>query len=81
MSVGDTCGGRSSGKAAGVLALAASPAFALMAIVTGVFGGGAVPMCPMAGASPLNGMALMYLLMSVFHAAPWLKVVARLWAR
>jgi len=25
---------------------------------------------------PLGGMVPMYLLMSVFHAAPWLKVIA-----
>jgi hypothetical protein len=28
-------------------------------------------------ASPLNGMALMYALMSIFHAAPWLKLISR----
>jgi hypothetical protein len=27
-------------------------------------------------ASPLNGMALMYALTSVFHAAPWLKLIS-----
>src|SRR5581483_6893275 len=27
-------------------------------------------------ASPLGGMALMYALMSVFHAAPWLKLIS-----
>jgi hypothetical protein len=27
-------------------------------------------------ASPLNGMALMYALMSIFHAAPWLKLIS-----
>ena len=25
--------------------------------------------------SPLNGMVTMYLLMSAFHAAPWLKLI------
>ena len=25
--------------------------------------------------SPLSGMATMYLLMSAFHAAPWLKLI------
>ena len=28
------------------------------------------------GASPLSGMALMYLLMSAFHLAPWLKLIS-----
>jgi hypothetical protein len=28
-------------------------------------------------ASPLTGMVAMYLLMSAFHLAPWLKLVAR----
>jgi hypothetical protein len=28
------------------------------------------------GASPLNGMVLMYGLMSVFHSTPWLKLIA-----
>jgi hypothetical protein len=28
-------------------------------------------------AFPLSGMVSMYLLMSVFHAAPWLKLVSR----
>jgi hypothetical protein len=28
------------------------------------------------GASPLTGMTAMYVLMSVFHAAPWLKLVS-----
>jgi hypothetical protein len=27
-------------------------------------------------ASPINGMALMYALMSIFHAAPWLKLIS-----
>ena len=26
--------------------------------------------------SPLNGMAPMYLLMSAFHSAPWLKLIS-----
>jgi hypothetical protein len=60
------------------LGLAAAPTFALMALLTGV-PGGAPPdlLCAMAqGASPLGGMAAMYLLMSAFHLGPWLKLIA-----
>ena len=58
------------------LHLAAAPTFAIMALLTGIFGGGPSDMlCSMThDASPLNGMALMYVLMSAFHSAPWLKL-------
>jgi hypothetical protein len=61
-----------------LLSLAAAPTFAIMALLTGVFGGGAPDMlCSAAhGASPLSGMALMYWLMSAFHSAPWLKLIS-----
>ena len=64
--------------AADGLALAASPTFAIMALLTGVLGGGPADMLCSAArdASPLSGMALMYWLMSVFHASPWLKLIA-----
>ena len=73
---------RRGSRAAGLLSLAASPAFALMALLTGLSGGGAMAMCPMANASPLGwmpggGMALMYLLMSLFHATPWIRLMTR----
>lgn len=65
--------------AADTLHLAAAPAFALMAVLAAVQEGGAHQMTcmGMADASPLNSMALMYLLMSVFHAAPWMKLATR----
>jgi hypothetical protein len=63
--------------AADVLCLAAAPTFAHMALVTGVSGGPQDMLCAgMQGASPLNGMASMYLLMSAFHSAPWLRLIA-----
>ena len=62
--------------AADGLALAASPTFAIMALLSGVLGGGPAEMlCSAAQMSPLSGMATMYLLMSAFHAAPWLKLI------
>jgi len=61
------------------LCLAAAPTFAIMALLTGVWGGGQMAMtCSTApDASPLSGMAAMYLLMSAFHLTPWLKLISR----
>ena len=75
-----TCGGGGSAAlgAAGWLGLVAAPTFALMALWTGFSGGRPDMACmPMADASPLGGMAAMYLLMSAFHAAPWLRWIGR----
>jgi hypothetical protein len=56
------------------LYLAAAPTFAVMALLTAVLGdGSAGTLC---GASPLSGMVPMYLLMSAFHSAPWLKLIS-----
>ena len=61
--------------AADGLCLAATPTFAVLALLTTVQDrGAAAAICSAAqDASPLSGMALMYLLMSAFHLAPWLK--------
>ena len=60
------------------LSLAAAPTFAIMALLTGVLGGGAPDMLcsAMQDGSPLSGMIPMYVLMSAFHSAPWLKLIA-----
>ena len=64
--------------AADFLYLAAAPTFAVMALLTCVLGGGAADaLCSIAGASLLSGMVPMYLLMSAFHLAPWLKLISR----
>ncbi len=59
------------------LSLAAAPVFAIMAALTGVLGSGAPDMlCSPAAQAPFfSGMVPMYVLMSAFHAAPWLKLV------
>ncbi len=63
--------------AAGWLGLAAAPTFAVMALVSCVAGGDADMMCPAAhGAAQLGGMVPMYVLMTAFHAAPWLKLIS-----
>ena len=63
--------------AADWLHLAAAPTFAIMALLTGVLGGGSPDaLCSIVSASPLSGMVPMYLLMSAFHSAPWLKLIS-----
>jgi hypothetical protein len=75
--------GAGSGNAAALgiadwLCLAAAPTFSIMALLTGVLGGRQPDLlCSAAqGASPLSGMVSMYLLMSAFHLAPWLKLIS-----
>ncbi|MGA2952943.1 MAG: hypothetical protein ABSD80_11995 [Caulobacteraceae bacterium] len=59
------------------LSLAATPTFAGMALVTVALGGrSAEVLCSAGPLCPLNGMVLMYLLMSAFHSPPWLKLIA-----
>ena len=63
--------------AADWLYLAAAPTFAIMALLTGVLGGGSPDaLCLIVSASPLSGMVPMYLPMSAFHTAPWLKLIS-----
>lgn len=59
------------------IALAAAPAFALMAALSFV-GGPPSALCSAgSGLLPLDGMTTMYLLMSLFHLPPWLTLASR----
>jgi hypothetical protein len=75
----ETCtgGGHSAPGPAAWLGLAAAPTFALMALWTGLFSGQPDMLCmAMQGSSPMSGMTVMYLLMSAFHAPPWLRLIS-----
>jgi hypothetical protein len=62
---------------ADALAYAAAPTFALLALWTAFTGDRSDMSCMgMHDPSSLNGMALMYALMSAFHASPWLKRIS-----
>jgi hypothetical protein len=63
-------------RAADWLSLGAAPTFAFMAVLTGVLGADEM-MCSAASlTSALSGMVPMYVLMSAFHFAPWLKLLS-----
>jgi len=64
--------------AVGWLGLAASPTFALMAWIA-VTDAPQITICSsMPGVLPIDGMTWMYLLMSLFHVSPWLKLASQL---
>ena len=59
------------------LGLAATPTFAIMALLTAILGGGQAEMLCSAGHGlTLGGMVPMYLLMSAFHSAAWLRLIS-----
>jgi hypothetical protein len=68
--------------AADWLSMAAAPTFAIMTLLSGVLGAGPSAMLCLSArdASPLagmlGGMVPMYLLMTAFHSAPWLKLIS-----
>jgi hypothetical protein len=59
------------------LSLAATPVFALMACIAGFSGHRSPAMVcgPRTMSAWLGGMIPMYLLMSAFHAGPWLRLI------
>ena len=59
----------------GWLRLAATPTFAMMALLTALGGSPMDGLCSSGHAAPLAGMLTMYLLMSAFHSPPWLDLI------
>lgn len=58
------------------LVILAAPTFAAMAILTSSPSSNGMGVICGVEPFPLAGMAPMYLLMSVFHSAPWLKLIS-----
>jgi len=74
----DTCpGDRTASGLASWLALAAAPIFGAIALWSAFFGAQPDMLCAaMQGSSPISSMTLMYLMMSVFHFSPWLRLIS-----
>jgi hypothetical protein len=78
--ISGTIGGERGSVAAGaayVLSLAAAPTFAIMALLTGALDVGAPLYSATQCASSSSGMATMYMLMTAFHIAPWLRLLPK----
>jgi hypothetical protein len=58
------------------LYLAATPSFAIMALLTALGGDPIEGLCSPGRGAPLGGMVTMYVLMTVFHSRPWLNLIA-----
>ena len=76
--------GRNAGSRAGIarrlaegLGLLATPVLLVLAIVTAGPGEAMAGMPGMAETPALGGVAGMYLVMAIFHAGPWLRLMAR----
>ena len=61
--------------AADWLCLAPTPTFAIMALLAALTRQPDMLCAATDRASPLDGMVPMYLVMSAFHSAPWLKLI------
>lgn len=57
------------------LRLAATPTYAIMALLAGLSGSPLDRLCSSGHGAPLSGMVIMYLLMSAFHSPPWLNLI------
>jgi hypothetical protein len=62
------------------LSLAPTPTFALLALLSASHETSLQSLlCSSGHSSPFTGMVFMYLLMSVFHSTPWIRVMRKLW--
>lgn len=61
-----------------VLHLTATPVFAMMALLAGLLDAAPTEVlcAPGDGAFSLTGMGPMYVLMSIFHAGPWIRLMS-----
>lgn len=57
------------------LSYAAAPTFVLMGLIAAI-DMSPMALCSSAGVLRLDGMTVMYLLMSLFHLPPWLKLAS-----
>ncbi|MHB2264863.1 hypothetical protein [Aliihoeflea sp. PC F10.4] len=62
--------------ATGRFALAAAPTFAFMAWISAINAPDMTICSAISAFVPINDMALMYALMSLFHLVPWLKLLS-----
>ncbi|MCH4545901.1 MULTISPECIES: hypothetical protein [Rhizobium] len=69
-------GGRIAAHSANWLSLAAAPTFAVMALLTATTGSADMICTTTPDTFAMGGMVPMYLLMSGFHLAPWLRLAA-----
>jgi len=71
------------GRALQLLSFAPTPTFALLGLLSASQEGSLENLVCSAGhgSSPLTGMVSMYLLMSVFHSTPWIRMIAQASAR
>ena len=58
------------------LGLAATPTFALMALLTAANASTDMACASMPGTFTLDGMVTMYLIMGAFHLPPWLRLLS-----
>ncbi len=72
--------GRTATDAPGWLGLAAAPTFTFMALASALDTPDMSVCAAMPSWMPVNDMALMYLLMSLFHLPPWLRLLSHRFA-